>query len=506
MTNKQDCVKDINLPLYSAAAVRAIDRAAIDEGGIDGYELMCRAGERCWQELRVRWPAAHRVGVVCGAGNNGGDGFVIGRLAVLSGCDVDVYLLANREQVKGDAARALAEFQLAGGSIIEMAGGALPGAVDVWVDAMLGTGFKGTLRSLQKHWVFLLNRSNAPVLAVDVPSGLDADTGAACPLAVNANLTVTFVAAKQGLYTGEAREYVGELVFDDLAIPRRYGDRTTICWLLTWARAARPVRRANAHKGHSGHVLLIGGDAGFGGAILMAAEACMRAGAGLTSVVTRPEHVPALLARRPEIMVHGVALASQLRRVLPLASVVVVGPGLGRGAWSQQLLQIALASGVPMVLDADALNLIAEKSWAIPNGCIISPHPGEAARLLACSVADVQADRFAAAAALSARFDCHVILKGSGSVLATPGGGMGVCPYGNAGMASGGMGDVLSGVLGALLAQGLSTADAARTGMLVHSLAADRVVSDSTQIGLAATDLIPVIRQLLSEKEANVDG
>jgi NAD(P)H-hydrate epimerase len=262
-------------------------------------------------------------------------------------------------------------------------------------------------------------------------------------------------------------------------------------------------RAADAHKGDFGHVMVIGGDSGYGGAALMAAEAAARTGAGKVSVATRPEHVSAILARRPEIMACGVVSGQELEPLLVRPTLLVVGPGLGRTPWSEQMLQQAIKSGLPLVLDADALNILAEGRVVPVAGhqqhspWLLTPHPAEAARLLGITTAEVQADRFAAVRAISARYNASVILKGAGSLVASSDGLIGLVTDGNPGMATGGMGDVLSGILGGLLAQGLNTHDAARLGAVVHACAADLAAEDQGQRGLLATDLIPYLGQLL---------
>ncbi|MGV3592671.1 MAG: NAD(P)H-hydrate dehydratase [Gammaproteobacteria bacterium] len=270
-----------------------------------------------------------------------------------------------------------------------------------------------------------------------------------------------------------------------------------------------PPRAADSHKGNFGHVLVVGGDRGMGGAVLMAGEAAARSGAGLTSIATRQEHVPALIARRPELMVRGIDGGSELAALLERATVLVLGPGLGQSDWSQDLLKHALDGAarraLPVVLDADALNWLAKEPAMMPQGlhgkCLLTPHPGEAARLLGVESGIINADRPAAALALQRKFGGAAVLKGSGTLVCYPHGErihVEACGHGNPGMASGGMGDVLSGVLGALLAQGYSLADSVRLGVCIHSKAADLAAAANGQRGLLATDLLPYIHRLLN--------
>ncbi|ETK16177.1 YjeF family protein [Pseudomonas sp. FH4] len=257
-------------------------------------------------------------------------------------------------------------------------------------------------------------------------------------------------------------------------------------------------RSPDAHKGQFGHVLVIGGDQGFGGAALLAAESALRSGAGLVSLATRSEHIPAALARLPEVMARGVHSANQLMGLLEKVSVIVIGPGLGDMAWGKSLLSVAANARQPQVWDADALNLLAAGHVDLPADCVITPHPGEAARLMGISTAEVQADRLKVARALSQKFNAVTVLKGAGSLIASPDGRVSRCDQGHPAMASAGLGDVLAGLIGALLAQGMSAFEAASLAVWLHATAGDR--QGSFGRGLAASDLIPVIRQLLEEQ------
>lgn len=487
------------LPLYRAADARAIDRQAIEGLGIPGYALMTRAGEAAWRLLRERWPQARRVGVACGPGNNGGDGYVLARLAREAG--LSVRLLAPGPPRCADAQRAQAEWTAAGGRS-EPFGGALPdldlSAVDLWVDALFGTGLSRAPEGAAAALIAAIDAAGTPVLALDVPSGVDADRGAVPGVAVHADLTLSFICAKRGLFTGPALECVGEHRLDALDLPAdAFAGREPAA--LAYRAAAlrdwlRP-RRRNAHKGAFGHVLCVGGDAGMGGAIALCAQAALRSGAGLVSVATRAAHVPALLAARPEAMARAVEESADFAPLLERASVIALGPGLGQGDWGQALWAAALAAGKPAVVDADALNLLAARPRPLPEAVVLTPHPGEAARLLGSDAGAVQADRFAAAQALAQRFAAAVVLKGAGSVVAAPGQTPALIAAGNPGMAAAGLGDVLTGVIAALLAQGLAPFQAAVCGALLHAAAGDAAAAGGER-GLIASDLFTALRRL----------
>src|SRR5690606_7280815 len=342
------------------------------------------------------------------------------------------------------------------------------------------------------------------VLALDIPSGLHGGSGAVLGCAVAATATVTFIAHKSGLFTGSGPALVGELELAGLGVPEAaFEGSDATARLIGRQRVAEmlPRRPRDAHKGHYGHVLVIGGDHGMGGAVRMAAEAAARVGAGLVTVATRPEHCVGLLAARPELMCRGVEGADELQPLLARASVVVLGPGLGRGAWSQALLQEVLRFDGPLVVDADGLNLLAEAPQR-NDRWVLTPHPGEAGRLLGVDTAEIQQDRFAAARRLSKRYGGVVVLKGAGTVVHAPGALSAVNTTGNPGMASGGMGDVLSGVIGGLLAQGLAASDAAAVGVWIHGAAADRAAADGER-GLLALDLMQHLRELVNPCASN---
>lgn len=478
--------------LYTVAQVRELDRRAIGELGVPGFELMRRAAWAAFSSLRRHWPQARRIAVHCGPGNNGGDGFLLAALAREAGLRADVLALGDASA--GDAAAARQAWKDAGGAVrLWQAGDALPEA-DVHVDALYGTGLRRAPEPAAAALIDAINASGTPVLALDVPSGLDADTGQLPGTAIRADRTVSFIAAKRGLHTGRAANVAGALELDALGLPESLW-RSTPPDAQLLLPTHLPPRPRDANKGTNGHVLAIGGEHGTAGAIRLSGEAALRAGAGLVSVATRADHLLALNAARPELMAHGVDGPQALEPLLARATVLAVGPGLGQGAWSHALWLTALDSGKPLVLDADGLNLLAREPRRFAQPAVLTPHPGEAARLLGGTVAEVEADRFAAARSLAARFQAVVVLKGSGSVIADPDGRLDVCPWGNPGMATGGMGDLLTGIVAALLAQGCDARQAACLGVGLHARAGDRAARQGER-GLLATDLLAPLRAL----------
>ena len=490
--------------LYAAADVRAIDQAAIHEFGMPGIDLMERAGAAAFAALRQRWPEARTLSAVCGGGNNGGDGYVVARLAHERGFDVRVFPLSPPASLKGDARLAWERFRDASGAALDF----IPEdfeATEILVDALFGTGLDREVTGAAAEVIRAVNRyrdrgrTNRPnrraVVALDIASGLHADSGACLGAAIRADLTVTFVALKRGLFTGDGPEQSGEVILDDLGIPpraRKAAKPSARLWT-----APEPVltrRTRSAHKGLFGHVLVVGGDHGYSGAARLAGEAAARVGAGLVSVATRPEHAALLNLTRPELMCRGVEHPFDLEPLLEQASVVAIGPGLGRSDWARAFWAQVTDTDLPLVVDADALSLLAETPLR-RGDWVLTPHPGEAARLLGVTNAAIQRDRFAAAQALQSRYGGVAVLKGAGTLVQTEGDRPTICTAGNPGMASGGMGDVLTGVIAGLIAQKLQLPDAARLGVWLHAVAGDRAARDGER-GLLASDLMPHLRAL----------
>jgi NAD(P)H-hydrate epimerase len=501
-------MNDFRLRLYAAAQVRELDRRAIEVCGIPGYALMQRAARATWCAAQAQWPAVRSLLVLVGPGNNGGDGYEIACLARAAGAAVRV-IQVGPAPAHGDAVTARAAW-LAHGGVENWAqtGGVLP-AADLAVDAIFGTGLSRMLQGEAREAIAAINAVRAggtpggtPVLAVDIPSGLHTDTGAVLGEAIQADLTVTFIGRKIGLYTGEGPAHTGRIVFDALEVPAAvYEEPAPAAILLDAAElgALLPPRRRTAHKGDNGHVLVVGGDSGFAGAALMAARAALHGGAGLVSVATRAVHAAILAAAQPEAMFRGTETAAELRALLAHADVVAVGPGLGQGDWAQMVWAEVLAADLPMVVDADALNLLS-RSPGQRHNWVLTPHPGECGRLLGSSAAVVQADRIGAARSLQERYGGVAVLKGAGSLVL--GEQLRVCPYGNPGMGVGGMGDVLTGIIAALMGQGLSCDSAACAGVMAHALAGDRAARDGER-GLLPSDLIGQLRAVVNPAAAS---
>ena len=501
-------------PLYRAEDVRALDRYAIEEVGIAGFELMQRAAQAAFRRLLQRWPLARNLVVLCGGGNNGGDGYLMASLAMQQGLGVRCIAVGDPGKLQGDARSAWAQTLELGlqpdlwSDLDDDRLCAILDEADLIVDAMLGTGLSGSVRAPYSDAIEAVNAAGKPVLAVDIPSGLSSDTGMSLGHTIKAGLTVTFIGLKQGLVTGVAPNYVGELQFDDLDVgPKPYAAVSSSARRIDWQLMAQhlPAREPASHKGHFGFVLVVGGDHGMGGAALMASEAVVRCGAGLVRLATRREHVVSALARCPDVMAAGVDHVNHLEPMLEGIDLVIVGPGLGRGAWGEQLLRRVLDWGGPCVIDADALNLLT--TFDTPrqrDNWVLTPHPGEAGRLLGSDAGEVMQDRFAAVRALQSRWGGTIVLKGAGTLIQEASGPTQVATVGNPGMATGGMGDALSGLLGGLMAQKDLADVAVPMAVTLHGAAADEAARQVGYRGLTPQDLIAAVPRVLGRAEGVV--
>lgn len=511
----------MNLPpdLYTANQVRELDRIAINDFAIAGFTLMKRAGQVTFDIMLQTYPDIKSICVVCGSGNNGGDGYVIATLAIEFGLNVNLIQLGNKDSIKDDALLARKAYLQLGAIEHEYAIKQLK--VDIIVDAIFGTGLS---RDITGRWAKVINSINnqtAKVVAVDIPSGLNADTGRIQGAAIKADIAVTYIGLKAGLFTGQARDYCKKIYFDDLQIPlgvyKHLGEKTNTHlipdnYLQNTLKHSIKPRLKCSHKGHFGHVLFVGGAAGMSGAIRLAAEASLRTGAGLVSIATDPTHANIINLSRPELMVAGIEQADALQPLIDKASVLVIGPGLGQSDWAKALFNKVLESEKPKVLDADALNLLSTlpNKNSPHNNWILTPHPKEAARLLGVSTQEVENDRYRSIKKIVKKWGGGCILKGAGSLVSGDiSNGMSnqvtirVCTAGNPGMASGGMGDVLSGIVATLLAQRAKNScllDILSAATQLHAQAADLAAQEGER-GLLASDLFPHIRALMNPRE-----
>jgi len=517
------------IPLVTAEQMREIDRHLIEELGVPGIALMETAGVAAAQVVRkeLERRGGRRVCILAGRGNNGGDGFVMAR-HLANVATVEVFLLGPKDRLHGEARTNLGICERLGLVVTEVLDEAALGTVkasleraDVVVDALLGTGLQSAPREPIASAIRLVNAEGKPVVAVDVPSGLESDTGRVHEnCCVRAMHTVTFGAAKIGLMVYPGLSYAGDVTIADLGVPTALLNAPEINVGLTTAadvQAIWPRRAPDAHKGSCGHALIFAGSLGMTGAAMLSARAALRVGAGLVTVAGPQSLNPILETALPEILTvplpetdRASIAATALPHVASLlewATAVAVGPGLSQHSQTGEFVQGLIATcSRPLVVDADGLNLLAageRPCFGADRPTILTPHPGEMARLLKRSVREVQADRLAAAREAAATFQALVVLKGARTVIAAPEGRVAINPTGNPGLASGGTGDVLTGIIVGLLAQGVAPWGAAVAGTYLHGLAADLAVDQGCEAALIAGDVVDqlpaAIRGLLGE-------
>ncbi len=517
------------MKVLTAAQMQAVDRQTIDEIGIPGVVLMENAGRGVADEIVQRFASVDspRALIMAGKGNNGGDGYVIARHLLDYGWTVQVLVLAECDAIKGDAAVHLMALENCKGQVTFIADGEAlmralvdVGDFTVLVDALFGTGLTKPVQGINLKAVEWLNQQSSPVVAVDIPSGIDASTGRVTGSAVNATLTVSFAFPKIGQVSYPGAGLVGELVVTNIGIPAQVSGQVSTDYLLVGADEARrllPVRNHDGHKGTFGHLLVVAGSTGKCGAAVMAAESGLRAGAGLVTLACPQSVQPGIASRLTEVMTaplsdfRGEANLNALGHLLSLTEgkqALAVGPGLGLGKEAGDLVRHLIEdSELPIVVDADGLaalcghlNIIERQ---LDRQMVLTPHPGEMSRLTGLSVAEIQADRFSVARDFAMQNGVVLVLKGARTLIASPDGQVCINTTGHAGLASGGMGDVLTGLIGSLIAQGLTAFDAATLGVYLHGFAADRLQSSFGDAGLLATDVmreIPAARQALAKE------
>ena len=507
-------------PVFTAAEMRALDARAMADLGIPGTRLMEAAGAGAARLIAKEHAPVRgrRVVILCGKGNNGGDGFVVARHLRARGARVSTLLVGRTADVKGDAAWALGRLGAARVRELDAAGiDALPrdlAAADVIVDALLGTGLAGPARDLTARVIDVVNRAGRPVVALDLPSGAGADSGVLPGPTVHAGLTATFAGLKRSLLAHPAAAHAGRVVVIPIGIADDEAARGVTTFLLEEVDVRRhfPLRAAESHKGTFGHLLVLAGSRGKTGAAGLCGRAALRSGVGLCTIATPASQQPVVATLSLEAMTEalpeteGGALSLEARGpALDLArrsDAVALGPGLSQEPSTQAFARSLVAEAAcPMVVDADALNALAGHLDALAGAAgprVLTPHPGEMARLIDGSVADVQADRVEVARRFAVQHRVHLVLKGARTCIGAPDGRVFVNPTGNPGMASGGSGDVLTGVIGAFLARGLPTLAAVQCGVYLHGLAGDLARDRVGEEGLIAGDVVEAMAAALS--------
>jgi hydroxyethylthiazole kinase-like uncharacterized protein yjeF len=501
--------------VVTSEQMREMDRLTIQKYGTQSLTLMERAGAAVVKAIVERFaePASKGVLIVAGKGNNGGDGFVVGRLLRQQRVPCEIALLAKRNEISSDAAHNLEAYLTAGGKLVDIDADRLALLNDsiagkgLLVDAILGTGTKNEIRGIYAEAIRAMNQSGLSIVAIDIPSGLDADKGTPLGACVQAAMTVALAYPKLGQVIHPGLEHVGELVVADIGIePAAVTEVAPSAVLLTLegVRPLVPVRKPDSHKGTYGHVVVIAGSRGKTGAAILASRACMRAGAGLTTLAAPRSLNDIFAGALIEVMTEPLRDTAEeeiesltddeWRRLLERKTVALFGPGIGVTDCTRNNLRWLLRHlSIPWVIDADGLNNLAldlDRLRKARTAPILTPHPGEMGRLIGKDAASVNKDRIGVARTFAIEHRCYVVLKGARTVLATPAGKISINPTGNPGMASGGMGDVLAGILTALLAQSLSPEEAMKLAVYLHGFVADGIAAERGMLGMIASDII----------------
>lgn len=489
--------QDTEYPVYSTEQIREIEHIAIHQDGIAGHDLMRQAGESAFKAMCEHFPEVKKIIVVTGAGNNAGDGFVLAQQALNAGFVCHVMCLSPAESLPTDAAKAQQDY-FSHEKSHEISQQNDLSDYDLVIDAILGIGLKRPVDGLFADVIERINTCKSAVMSLDVPSGLQADNGTVMAHAVKADFCLTFIGLKSGLLTARARDHIHHLALAPLEI--RSADSGKVPGVgSTIPDSIRsqllPCRKATAYKGNFGHVLVIGGNRGYPNAARLAGEAAVRTGAGLVSIITHPDSVTAVAAGCASLMVTGSNDTCMLNELLKKVTTIIIGPGLGRDDWAKKMFARVIGCQLPTIIDADALHWLSQNPGRHPNA-VLTPHPGEAARLLSCASVDIESDRLSAAMAINEQYQGVTVLKGAGTIVCHNQ-QLHFCLGGNVSLASGGTGDVLSGIIAGLVAQGISLADAAICGVQIQAKASELSSTGGTR-GILASDLFSHLHALVN--------
>lgn len=495
----------VTQPVYSATAVLSHEAEVAKCIGIKLVDLMNDAGNAVFQKIIELYPDLSSMLILCGKGNNGGDGYVVARLAAQAGIEVSVLMMSDEHDIKGDALthfnklKQTSAFVFSQGDIENLLNNVKTNDFDIIVDGLFGIGFKGVLREPHATLVQQINNYPVDVISIDVPSGVNANTGAVNGIAMKAKATVSFIVLKKGLLTGPALECVGDLYLADLKLRENFQARieTQTYWQGSNLLPRLIPQSINNYKGKNGRILFIGGNENMPGAIRLAGEAALRCGAGLVSIHCHKSNKLAVSYGRPELMLADVTDLTVEALNETTYEQIAIGPGLGRDEWAEVLFNKCFNSDKPLIVDADGLYWLSQQK-VVRGNMIITPHSGEAARLLNCSVEEVEQNRCLAAKQLAQQYNAICVLKGAHSIV-TDGVEIWINSTGNPSMASGGMGDTLTGMIASLLFKVKKPLKAVRLAVYIHGLAADNYVQSHGKIGLLASDLMPIMSKVLGQ-------
>ena len=499
------------MPEYvmTGSECRQIDQLAVSCLNLSEFQLMQRAADAALDKLVQYWPLVRRIAVYCGPGNNGGDGYLVAAGAKKLGYGVRLFTLGSPVSDTAQRAQQLAFAQgLSCESINDNIRNCFDPQANLIVDALFGHGLERAIGPPLWALFECINASSIPVFALDMPSGINSDTAAVMGISIKAASTICFVAPKIGLLTGNGADFAGQLYYDALGIPEYVFSQVQASyeWLEgAFLKHVLPVPRASSHKGDFGHVAIVGGQPGIPGAVILAALAAAHSGAGRVTVICSEIHAPFIPLASPVLMT--TTIDQEAHFSLPESiTALALGPGLGTGVWGRAVydraLQQAIELGLPVLLDADGLNLLAHQHSRYENW-VLSPHPKEAARLLACSLSEIQSNRPQACLRIAERYGGVCVLKGQGSLVASASARRGICTLGNWGMATAGSGDVLSGIIAAMLGQGLPLFEAASAAVILHAKAGDLAATAMSRRGMISSDIIECLPEVFQALEMN---
>ena len=512
------------MKIVTSEIMRRLDKRAIEECGIPGIVLMENAGRGAASIIETSYPVLNnkKIAIFCGKGNNGGDGFVIARHLFNGGVEVKVYLLTAGDSLQGDAKVNFRILRQMGIDIVELVGANSLDLVrnelkdyDLAVDAIFGTGLNSEVRGIYREVIEVLNCTNIPKVAVDIPSGLSADTGKVLGTCIRADRTITFAHPKLGLLIHPGLEYVGELYTIDISIPDYLIEEERIQNYIIDRDELKLIispRVLNSHKGDFGHLLVVAGSTGKTGAAVLTCQGAMRVGVGLVTLGLPEGLNPIMENKLTEVMTEplledtpgflGIGAFDNVMRLAEKKNALAIGPGISTKDETVKLVQrIIKEIDIPVVIDADGLNALSENVEILKESkapIMLTPHPGEMARLTNTSVSEVQNQRIKVSRGFAQEYNIHLVLKGSRTIIADPNGNIYINPTGNPGMATGGMGDVLTGMLSSFLAQGFNMVNAAKLAVFSHGLAGDAIASERGETGLLATDVIERMPAILN--------
>ena len=498
---KKDLMINLSKKVFSSKSIRNIEKSAIESMNRGDYQLMERAGKAAFEEALKCYPDTNNWQIICGVGNNAGDGMVMARLALEHNLTVSVSILSSPDAFKGSVLKAYKKFkeyknrQSVTKVKVNQWEGQIENNIDLIVDAVFGVGLNRNLNSFYKSAVKTINKAGIPIFSIDIPSGIHPDKGKVMGAAIKASTTITFVGKKLGFFDNEGINHCGNLKLCDLGIPKtHYHDEKEVLRILgdDLIHQVLPKRKKNSHKGEFGHIAILGGGPGMHGAVCIAGEAALRAGAGKVSIFMHISHNSLIADSKPELIFNFFEEVDEIKSMLLGSDVIVIGPGLGISNWAKKVFESIIDIDCPMIVDADALNILSKEPTKKENW-ILTPHPGEAGRLLGISSKEVQLNRFSSLNDLIEKYHGIIVLKGHhtliGSTVSVPR----VCVKGNPGMASAGMGDALTGIIASMIGQGVPLDIAASLGVEIHAKAGDRAATRGER-GLLASDLINQIR------------